>query len=325
MFCKAKSGCRLLTLVVVTRKDESTVENVEVLIHDDTAEATLGLWGTAASSPFAVTTLNPSDNTTNPDAVAAKQGWRPGETVLLLQSPAWKIGRKVSLLSQSSTTEHPLITETHQTYLSLSATTLLDINPSIPDTTWLRRWSLRQKSREAINPPFPSPSPFDLQALTYGPVRALYTIANLDEFARAAPKETFQGYLSVVIVEVKLLEYWKRRMVMSGECCGIAAYANALSAECRGCGKQVPLRINPRVLALVVDETGGIAAGKLLLSDRAWEELLGRKAEELLKMEDEGVKYLSDRLLFCRVTLLFGWTGDETRAGGRICVMGVRP
>jgi len=38
----------------------------------------------------------------------------------------------------------------------------------------------------------------------------------------------------------------------------------------------------------------------------------------------EETKYLADRLLFCRLTLLFGWTGDESKAGGRICVMGVK-
>lgn len=36
------------------------------------------------------------------------------------------------------------------------------------------------------------------------------------------------------------------------------------------------------------------------------------------------MKDLADRLLFCRLTLLFGWTGDESKAGGRICVMGVK-
>jgi hypothetical protein len=43
----------------------------------------------------------------------------------------------------------------------------------------------------------------------------------------------------------------------------------------------------------------------------------------LLKLGQEGIKYLSDRLLFCRVSLMFGWTGDETKAGGRVCVLGV--
>lgn len=42
-----------------------------------------------------------------------------------------------------------------------------------------------------------------------------------------------------------------------------------------------------------------------------------------IKAGHEETKELADRLLFCRVTLLFGWTGNEAIAGGRICVMGV--
>lgn len=199
----------------------------------------------------------------------------------------------------------------------------MDVDPSIPDADWLRRWSISQRSREAINPPFPE-GVFDLQVIQSGPVRCLYTIAELDEFARAAPSETFQGYLSVMIMEVKLLECWKRRMLCCGECCNMAAYANALTTTCRGCDKDVPLRLNPRILGQVIDETAAIGPGKLLFSDRAWKDLLGRGVEDMLKIRDEGIKYLSDRLLFCRVTLLFGWTGDEAKAGGRICVLGVR-
>ena len=34
----------------------------------------------------------------------------------------------------------------------------------------------------------------------------------------------------------------------------------------------------------MLDETGVIAPGKLLFSDNAWEDLLGRDAEDLLKL-----------------------------------------
>ena len=195
----------------------------------------------------------------------------------------------------------------------------------IPDAEWLRRWALRQKSREAINPAFP-PDAFDLDAITSGPVRCLYTIGELDDFARAAPcrETTFQGYLSVMLTEIKLLEYFRRHMLLSGECCNIPLYANALHAPCNGCNGDAALRLNPRVLGPVVDETAAIASGKLLFSDEAWRELFGRGAGELLCMGLDEMKDLSDRMLFCRVTLLFGWSGDESLAGGRICVLGVR-
>jgi len=72
-----------------------------------------------------------------------------------------------------------------------------------------------------------------------------------------------------------------------------------------------------------MDETAVEGPGKLLFSDRAWRSLLGREPAGLLKLGEDEMKYLSDRLLFCRVTLLFGWTGDESVAGGRICVLDV--
>lgn len=305
----------------VIRKDESTVENVELQVHDDTAEATLGLWGIAALSPFATNTTA----TTNPEAAVSRQSWKPGETVILLQSPSCKIARRVRRPSSLSPPppQHPPNHPTRQTYLTLTSTTLTDLNPAIPDTLWLRCWSTRTRTREALNPPFPA-APFDPHTLEHGPVRCLYTLAALDEFARAAPTESFQGYLSVVLAEPKLLECWRRRMLCCGECCGMAAYANAVAAACRGCDGAVALRLNPRIVGQVVDETGAVGAGKLLLSDRAWRDLLGREVGEVLRMGFEEVKHLTDRLLFCRVTLLFGWTGDKTVAGGRVCVLGVR-
>ena len=279
----------------VTRKDESVTENINLQVHDDTGEATLGLWGTSASSSAAGQVVDSSNSGTP----IARESWKPGETVLLIQAPGWKIGRTM--------------------YLSLTSATIVDVDPAIQDANWLRRWALRLKTREAINPAFPS----DVFNPSLGPFRCLFTIADLDEFIRCSPDSTYQGYLSVLILEFKLLEYWKRHMLLSGECCSIPIYANALAATCKGCDKQVKLRINPRIIGQIVDETAAISCGKLLFSDGAWYDLLGRGAEDLLQLGYEEVKYLSDRILFTRVSVLFGWTGDETKAGGRICVMGI--
>ncbi|KAF2173008.1 hypothetical protein M409DRAFT_62645 [Zasmidium cellare ATCC 36951] len=284
----------------VTRKDESTVENINLQVHDDTAEATLGLWGTLAFSPFGQSI---DASVTDAEESTTRHGWVPGETVLLMQAPGWKFGRT--------------------TYLSFTSTTILDIDPDIPDADWLRRWALRQKSREAINPPFPE-DVFEIDALTIGPIRCLFTIGELDEFARCAPNETFQGYLSIIIMETKLLDLWRRNMLLSNECCNIPIYANALTVQCKGCDQEVQLRLNPKILGQVIDETGSISAGKMLFSDQAWRNLLGRGPNDLLQLGYEEIKYLADRLLFCRVSLMFGWTGDERKAGGRVCVLGVR-
>lgn len=96
-----------------------------------------------------------------------------------------------------------------------------------------------------------------------------------------------------------------------------------MTGTCKGCDKQITLRLNPRIIGQVIDETACISAGKLLLSERAWRDLLRRRAEDLLKLGQEELRYLSDRLLFCRINVMFGWAGDESKAGGRICVLGV--
>jgi hypothetical protein len=165
---------------------------------------------------------------------------------------------------------------------------------------------------------------FEPEMVQTGPVRCLFTIGELDEFARCSPDATFQGYLSLLIMEFKLLEYWKRHMLLSAECCNIPIYANATNATCKGCDEVTMLRLNPRIIGQVVDETAVIAGGKLLLSDQAWYELLGCDAEDLLRLGYDEIKNVSDRVLFSRVSFLFGWTGDESKSGGRICVFGVR-
>lgn len=212
------------------RKDGSSTENVNVQVHDDTAGATLGLWGTPALSPTGGPSTTETADTTDGPAKSSVP-WKAGETVLLLEAPGWKIGRR--------------------TYLSLTTTTIVDVDPAINDADWLRRWASRQKVREALNPPFPE-GVFDTDAMVTSPLRCLYTFGDLDEFARAAPQETFQGYLSVLVMEVKLLENWQRGMLMCGECCSMSIYANAQAGACKGCDKQVKLRLNPKIVCLFV-------------------------------------------------------------------------
>lgn len=210
----------------VERKDGSSTENINIQVHDDTAGAILGLWATPALSP----TGDPIDGSSpfdTSESAKDRAPWRAGKTVLLLESPGWKFGRG--------------------TYLTLTATTIVDVDPDIADANWLRRWACRQMVREAVNPPFPE-GVFDLKALTSSPLRCLYTFADLDGFARATPQETFQGYLSVLIMDVRLLENKKRGMLMCGECCSMSVYGNGLVGTCKGCDQQVGLRLNPKIV-----------------------------------------------------------------------------
>ena len=74
-------------------------------------------------------------------------------------------------------------------------------------------------------------------------------------------------------------------------------------------------------MGLLLDESGALNPSKLIWSPTAWTQLLGRSAEDLAKAAENVVliKYLEHRLLFLKIALLFGWSGDV----GRLCVLGV--
>ena len=177
--------------------------------------------------------------------------------------------------------------------------------------------------REHVNAPFPVQL-FDLETAAASPNQILFTLADLDDFARAAPGERFYGYLSVVVLEVQIVTMHRRNMLFCDECCGVPIYANATSTACKHCGKTVALRINPKVLGTIVDETGCVANGKLILSTKAWDQLLGRSAEILASCRIEALKYLEQRLLFTRVTLRFAWAVEDGDDVAKICIWEVK-
>jgi hypothetical protein len=69
-----------------------------------------------------------------------------------------------------------------------------------------------------------------------------------------------------------------------------------------------------------VDETGCTTAGKLIVSERAWAQLLG-PVTELAHAEADQLKYMEQHLLFLRVTFLFGFATDPGEDGmGRLYI-----
>ncbi|KAH7113877.1 hypothetical protein B0J11DRAFT_497343 [Dendryphion nanum] len=275
IFCVKSIGARKKFV----NKAGSTTETLTLSVFDDTAEATLTLYGATCASGAL---------------------WNPSNTVLLLTNPGWRI-EKVARLS-------------------LSANTRVDVDPDLVDTRWLRNLAQRLTKREHVNPEFPGSGIFD--GAQDAAVRILYSLADVDEWTRASPTESFTGYMSLVITQMHIMLNYKRNMLMSTECCGKPVFANAVVTECPRCNKIVKLRINPRIVGNVIDETGMVACGKIVFSDEAWEQLLGRTAEQFVAMDRESLEYLDQRLVFLRVSVGFGWVGD--RNGGRICAWGVR-
>lgn len=72
----------------------------------------------------------------------------------------------------------------------------------------------------------------------------------------------------------------------------------------------------------MLDETGQVSSGKLVLSDRAWEELLGRTAAQLVDTDVEVLRYLEQRLLFLRVTMGFALKLEDEV--GRLAIWSVK-
>ena len=68
-----------------------------------------------------------------------------------------------------------------------------------------------------------------------------------------------------------------------------------------------------------MDESGAITSGKLIWSDEAWEQLLGRNAEGLAGSSGRLLKYLEHRLLFLKLAVMFGWSEDV----GKLCILRV--
>jgi hypothetical protein len=149
----------------------------------------------------------------------------PSKTVLLISNPGWRIEKTAKL--------------------SLNANSRIDIDPDMADARRLRALAQRLTKKEHVNPAFPIP---DISDFENASVKALYTLADLDAFVRGNPREKIVGYLSVVLTQLDIVTPFKRNMLMSNECCGIPVFANRVRVECGQCGRDITLRINPRIV-----------------------------------------------------------------------------
>ncbi|GAB7342995.1 hypothetical protein MBLNU457_g1091t2 [Dothideomycetes sp. NU457] len=261
---------KILVIVksIGSRKQGTQTHIVQLGVFDNTQEATLSLFDAASTSATS---------------------FQPSHTVLLLTA-----------IGCNSSGAKPTI--------YCNASTLIDVDPSIPETSYLRRLASRATKRSPIDPPFPL-SIFNPQTTATSTVRALYTLADLDEQARSSDK-SFEGYLSVLLTDIALTKLYGRNSLMSGECCNVPMFANKALKICKQCGNAVDLRLNPGVVGAVVDETGRIAAAGLVWSDVAWRGLFGRTPDEVARLGVGEVEKIERGLRFKRVTLVFGWAGD---------------
>jgi hypothetical protein len=204
-----------------------------------------------------------------------------------------------------------------------------------------------QRERCPVNEAFPD-NIFDIEAVETSPLRLQFTLASLHSFVDAAPTQVYSGYLSVILAELPLVSLYTKQQIFSMECCGMPIYGNTLRGTCRQCTKELQLRINPNLVGEIADETGAIYSGsapistghspvssqstrknsKVLWSDAAWANLLGRTPEEFAawlgwfgenKAQMGRLKALEHRLSYMRVILMIGWTGEY--GGGRLAIL----
>ena len=248
------------------------------------------------------------------------QDWQASETVLLISSPNCLRGGKITA----------------------TARTQIEVDPNTTEAASLRQWVLRENC--PINEAFPDRL-FDTKALETSPKRLQFTLASLHCFIDAAPNQIYSGYLSVILAELNLVSLFTKGQVFSIECCWMPIYGKTTRGTCRQCGSERELRINPNVVGEIADETGAIysssqqnSAGnassphgsqssrrrsKILWSDEAWTNLLGRTPSEFALWLGQGqvglLQALEHRLEYMRVVMMIGWTGEY--GGGRLAVL----
>lgn len=71
----------------------------------------------------------------------------------------------------------------------------------------------------------------------------------------------------------------------------------------------------------LVDETGCIEAGKLVVSNLAWEQLLGCKAEDMASKGAAALQRFEQLILFSRISLGFHWC----KGMGRLVIAQIVP
>lgn len=156
---------------------EKDIELQEITVCDNTTSCALTLWETQISSARA---------------------WRPNETILLLTSPRWRTWRRGGKTA-------PL-----KAGLGIDHATVIDVDPVFHDAAWLRKW-MSGRTKERVCIPFPEHIWDSRAALNGLGATALFTLAEVDDFARMDTEAEFTGKLSLVILDMGLSELWFRK------------------------------------------------------------------------------------------------------------------
>ncbi|KAK4177849.1 hypothetical protein QBC36DRAFT_370512 [Triangularia setosa] len=234
LVCVFSVGPRL----TVWSKDKQTdLELIEVRVFDETSNnCVLKLWE---------------------DKVSSAKSWVANQTILLLTNPILKPPNRKNGLAE----------------VGVGSNSMVEVDPAFPDADWLRQMAAARTRRESVHTPFPLDT-WDFEAAIHGPNQALFTLADIDECVRDVPETVFTGKLNLLIAGVSIMEQCRKRQLCCFECCNIPLYSHNATATCKNCLTPHELSLNPKIIGPLTDETGSVAQGKLVWSNRAWTELL---------------------------------------------------
>lgn len=151
-----------------SKKNQKSLNMVEVGVFDDTATCTLKLWE---------------------DKIASAKTWAPSQTMLLISKPTCRAGQM-------------------PVHLGIAHNSIIDVDHEFPEVDWLRSKLKNITKRQSICLPFPTETwNIDLAIHGPGrTLFTIAEIEEQVRFPDTAVN--FTGKLHVMIVEMKIMELW---------------------------------------------------------------------------------------------------------------------
>ncbi|KAK0728490.1 hypothetical protein B0T26DRAFT_638760, partial [Lasiosphaeria miniovina] len=161
-------------------KAQRNLKMVELHVVDETDSCVLRLWE---------------------DKVLSARAWYPDDTILLISNSLFCLKGKKNDIPE----------------LGIGSTSMIEVDPVFPDADWLRRMAANRTRKESVYIPFPS----DIWGADKGigglesDSGTLFTLADVDVWARDETNPIFTGKLNMVILGVRITEIAGRGML----CC----------------------------------------------------------------------------------------------------------
>jgi len=147
------------------------IQMIEVVVFDETKSCVLRLWQ---------------------DKVASARMWVASETVLLITNPGFRPAK-----GKNSNPE-----------LRVDITSMVDVNPELPEAEWLRRLAAARTKQGRACIPFPEKL-WEAGVTANCSDHVVFTLAEIDERARADSGAHFCGMVALLVAGVNIAENYR--------------------------------------------------------------------------------------------------------------------